>query len=141
MAGFLSIVIGLGTRRLHHLLYFYQKRLHEFSGRHIASPGPLRLHGVQEAATGRKFTELFPDALTMIARSLRSGHSFTSAIELVGTEASDPVGPCSRPPMTSSCSASHQRHSQQPEQQDRQSRPAIFHYRRGYQQRSGRQLC
>jgi tight adherence protein B len=39
-----------------------------------------------------KFTELFPDALTMISRSLRSGHSFTSAIELVGNEVSDPVG-------------------------------------------------
>jgi len=39
-----------------------------------------------------KFTELFPDALAMISRSLRSGHSFTSAIQLVGTEVSDPVG-------------------------------------------------
>jgi tight adherence protein B len=39
-----------------------------------------------------RFTELFPDALTMIARSIRSGHSFTSAIELVGTEVGDPVG-------------------------------------------------
>lgn len=39
-----------------------------------------------------KFTEMFPDALTMISRSLRSGHSFTSAIELVGTEVSAPVG-------------------------------------------------
>lgn len=39
-----------------------------------------------------RFTELFPDALTMIARSLRAGHSFTSAIELVGQELSEPVG-------------------------------------------------
>ena len=39
-----------------------------------------------------KFTEHFPDALTMIARSLRAGHSFTSAIQLVGQELSDPVG-------------------------------------------------
>lgn len=39
-----------------------------------------------------RFTELFPDALAMISRSLRSGHSFTSAIHLVGTEVSDPVG-------------------------------------------------
>lgn len=39
-----------------------------------------------------KFTELFPDALTMISRCLRSGHSFTSSIELVGTEVADPVG-------------------------------------------------
>lgn len=39
-----------------------------------------------------RFTELFPDALTMIARSIRSGHSFASSIELVGSEVSDPVG-------------------------------------------------
>jgi tight adherence protein B len=39
-----------------------------------------------------KFTELFPDALTMIARSLRAGHSFTSAIQLVGEEIPPPVG-------------------------------------------------
>jgi len=39
-----------------------------------------------------KFTELFPDALTMVARSLRAGHSFTSAIQLVGQEIPDPVG-------------------------------------------------
>lgn len=39
-----------------------------------------------------RFTELFPDALAMISRSIRSGHSFTSAIQLVGTEVPDPVG-------------------------------------------------
>jgi tight adherence protein B len=39
-----------------------------------------------------KFTELFPDALTMMARSIRSGHSFASSIDLVGKEVSDPVG-------------------------------------------------
>ncbi len=39
-----------------------------------------------------KFTELFPEALTMIARSLRAGHSFTSAIQLVGQEIAEPVG-------------------------------------------------
>jgi len=39
-----------------------------------------------------KFTELFPDALTMIARSLRAGHSFTTAVQLVGQEVPAPVG-------------------------------------------------
>ena len=39
-----------------------------------------------------KFTEMFPDALTMIARSLRAGHSFTSAIQLIGQEVPPPVG-------------------------------------------------
>lgn len=37
------------------------------------------------------FTEQLPDALDMIARSLRSGHSMASAIELVGKEMHDPA--------------------------------------------------
>jgi tight adherence protein B len=40
----------------------------------------------------KKFAELFPDALTMISRSLRAGHSFTTAVELVGQEVPSPVG-------------------------------------------------
>jgi len=40
-----------------------------------------------------KFTELFPDALSIVARSLRAGHSFTTAIQLVGQEVPSPVGP------------------------------------------------
>jgi tight adherence protein B len=39
-----------------------------------------------------KFTELFPDALSMVSRSLRAGHSFTTAIQLVGQEIPAPVG-------------------------------------------------
>lgn len=39
-----------------------------------------------------KFTEQLPDVLTMLARSLRAGHSLNSAIELVGTEMHDPAG-------------------------------------------------
>lgn len=38
------------------------------------------------------FTEQLPDALTMIARSLRAGHSLTSAVELVGSESAEPLG-------------------------------------------------
>lgn len=40
-----------------------------------------------------RFTAIFPDALTMIARSLRAGHSFTTAVQLVGQEIPAPVGP------------------------------------------------
>jgi tight adherence protein B len=39
-----------------------------------------------------KFTELFPDALSMISRSLRAGHSFNTAVQLVGQEVPAPVG-------------------------------------------------
>ncbi len=39
----------------------------------------------------RKFTEQFPDALDMMALSLRAGHSFVSAMQIVYQESSDPV--------------------------------------------------
>lgn len=39
-----------------------------------------------------RFTEQFPDALTMISRSLRAGHSFTSTLQLVGEEIPNPLG-------------------------------------------------
>jgi tight adherence protein B len=39
----------------------------------------------------QKFTEQFPEALDMIARSLRAGHAFSSAIQLVGNEMSEPL--------------------------------------------------
>lgn len=41
----------------------------------------------------KKFIQYFPDALEMFARSLRAGHSFTGAIQLVGQEMPDPIGP------------------------------------------------
>ena len=39
-----------------------------------------------------KFTEQFPGALEMVARSLKAGHALSAAIQLVGTELTDPVG-------------------------------------------------
>ena len=39
-----------------------------------------------------KFAEQLPDALIMIARSLRAGHSLTAAVELVSQELPDPTG-------------------------------------------------
>ena len=41
----------------------------------------------------KNFTVHFPDALEMFARSLRAGHSFSGAIELVAEEMPHPVGP------------------------------------------------
>jgi tight adherence protein B len=38
-----------------------------------------------------RFTEQFPGALDMIARSLRTGHSFSSAIQMVGTDMPEPI--------------------------------------------------
>lgn len=40
-----------------------------------------------------KFQSQLPDCLDLIARALRSGHSFTSGIKLAADEFGDPVGP------------------------------------------------
>ncbi|MGE5700343.1 MAG: type II secretion system F family protein [Deltaproteobacteria bacterium] len=40
----------------------------------------------------KSFIRHFPEALEMFARSLRAGHSFTGAIQLVAQEMPDPVG-------------------------------------------------
>lgn len=56
----------------------------------IAAP-PIYLEILKQKRI-ETFTEQFPEALTMIARSLRAGHSFTSAIQLIGQEIADPVG-------------------------------------------------
>ena len=39
-----------------------------------------------------KFDEQLPDALTMVARSLRAGHSLSGAIELISQEMPEPTG-------------------------------------------------
>lgn len=41
----------------------------------------------------KRFMDHFPEALEMFARSLRAGHSFTGAIQLVAQEMPDPIGP------------------------------------------------
>lgn len=38
------------------------------------------------------FAEQLPDALTMVARSLKAGHSLSSAVELIGQELPEPAG-------------------------------------------------
>jgi tight adherence protein B len=39
-----------------------------------------------------KFAEIFPDAIDLLARAVRSGHAFTTGFELIGSEMPDPVG-------------------------------------------------
>jgi tight adherence protein B len=39
----------------------------------------------------RKFEELFPEAIDTLARAVRAGHAFTTALELISNEISEPV--------------------------------------------------
>ncbi len=52
---------------------------------------PFAYLGYRKQQRQKRFAEQLPDALTMIARSLRAGHSLTSAVELVSQELPDPT--------------------------------------------------
>lgn len=52
---------------------------------------PLFYLNFQKARRIQQFTEQFPNALDMVSRSLKAGHSFSSAVEMVGNEMSEPV--------------------------------------------------
>lgn len=40
----------------------------------------------------KRFSTLLPDAMDLVSRALRAGHSITAALDLVGQEIADPVG-------------------------------------------------
>ena len=56
---------------------------------------PLPVFFVRWKRTQRllKFEEQFPEALDLLARSLRAGHALTTGISLVAEEMPDPIGP------------------------------------------------
>jgi tight adherence protein B len=46
----------------------------------------------RRAARRRRFEEQFPEALDLLARALRAGHAFQSALGMIADEMPDPVG-------------------------------------------------
>jgi tight adherence protein B len=41
----------------------------------------------------KRFEEFFPEALDMLARAIKAGHAFTTAMGMVADEGQDPIGP------------------------------------------------
>ena len=59
----------------------------------IAAIAPYLYLVVMKSRRRRKFSTLLPDAMDLISRALRAGHSLTAALDLVAQEIPDPVGP------------------------------------------------
>jgi tight adherence protein B len=59
----------------------------------LASLVPVNIVRYKRTLRMRKFEEQFPEALDLLGRALRAGHSFTTGIEMVGHEMPDPIGP------------------------------------------------
>ena len=58
----------------------------------LAAVLPFGFLGYRRQQRQKRFDELLPDALLMIARSLRAGHSLSGAVELISQEMPEPVG-------------------------------------------------
>jgi tight adherence protein B len=67
----------------------------ELTGALFAMAGaaaPLLLALRKRAKTIRAFEEQFPEALDFLSRSMRAGHGFTIALEMLGSDSPDPLG-------------------------------------------------
>jgi len=58
-----------------------------------AAFAPIGILRFQRTRRLRRFEEQFPEALDLLARALRAGHSFSTAIEMVAEEMPAPIGP------------------------------------------------
>jgi tight adherence protein B len=58
----------------------------------VAFLAPYSVIYVKRKRHFHKFSVLLPDAMDLVARALRAGHSLTAALDLVGQEIGDPVG-------------------------------------------------
>jgi len=52
---------------------------------------PYAYASYRRAKRFQKFEELFPEAIDTLARAVRAGHAFTTALELIASEMSEPV--------------------------------------------------
>jgi tight adherence protein B len=58
----------------------------------IAAAAPFIVLYVLRELRFRKFNSLLPEAVDLMSRGLRAGHSISAVMEMVGTEVGDPVG-------------------------------------------------
>ena len=58
----------------------------------VAANGPYVYLRFKRSQRMRKFEAVLPEAIDLLARALRAGHSLTAAIEMVAKEIADPVG-------------------------------------------------
>ncbi len=68
-----------------------QALLFAFTGIVLGGILPYSYASYRRTKRFRKFEELFPEAIDTLARAVRAGHAFTTALELIANEISEPV--------------------------------------------------
>jgi tight adherence protein B len=84
--GFIGCVLGWRLR----LLDYPQVSAAGFAALGLSLPLLLILR--KRAKNIRAFEEQFPEALDFLSRSMRAGHGFTIALEMLGADSPDPLG-------------------------------------------------
>jgi tight adherence protein B len=85
-AGCVSVIAGSITNLVTHTWIFAALA----AG--LAAAGPFIYAGIKRSRRFRRFERFFPQAIDLLARAVRAGHSFNTALELIGDELAEPVG-------------------------------------------------
>jgi tight adherence protein B len=85
----LSAVLGLATYSL--VENIYQQTGIAVSAGALMALVPLGIIAFKRAQRLAKFEEHLPEALDLLGRAVRAGHSFTTGLELISKECSEPV--------------------------------------------------
>jgi tight adherence protein B len=86
----MSAVIGLGSYLITKMSY-PQFPIALLAGA-IAAIIPFSVVAFRRRRRLRKFEEHFPEALDLLGRAVRAGHAFTTGLEMIAKESSEPVG-------------------------------------------------
>jgi tight adherence protein B len=85
----ISAVIGLGAYLITKL--FYPQFPIALLAAIIATVIPFSVVAFKRRRRLRKFEEHFPEALDLLGRAVRAGHAFTTGLEMIAKESSEPV--------------------------------------------------
>jgi len=73
------------------VLLFSKEPLFAWVGMLIGAFIPYSYATMQRTKRFTKFEELFPQAIDTLARAVRAGHAFTTALELISSEVTEPI--------------------------------------------------
>jgi len=85
----MSIVLGLGSYLITKM--FYPQFPVALLAAIIATIIPFSVVALKRRRRLHKFEEHFPEALDLLGRAVRAGHAFTTGLEMIAKESSEPV--------------------------------------------------
>jgi len=86
-----AVVLGFAAFLLSRPLSENESVLFTIAGLGLGALLPYSFASYRRTKRFQQFEELFPEAIDTLARAVRAGHAFTSALELIANEVGEPV--------------------------------------------------